>query len=193
MKTILNTLKSRFTTFARDDSRGSVSVEAALIFPVVMWALLAMFVFFEGYRQSGINHKAANTIADMYSRETMAITPLYVDNTKDLFDIMSEANSDTRVRISVIKWSKRKNRYEVDWSEVRGGSINTMSDSTVAMVSDKLPTLPPEERVILVETWSTFTPLFNIGMDPVEIRTFVFTRLRFAPQLPFCRSGNCEV
>ena len=192
MTRYLNKLKSQLARF-RDDTRGSVSVEAVLIFPLVMWSLLAMFVFFEGYRQSGISHKAANTIADMYSRETMAITPTYVDNTKAMFDILAEATTNTKIRVSVVKWSKRKNKYLVEWSESRGGAVTALSDGDLILLADKLPTLPPEERVVLIETWNTFEPLFNIGMDDVEIHTFVFTRLRFAPQLPFCSTGVCEV
>ena len=173
----------------RDDTRASVSVEAALIFPVVMWALLAMFVFFEGFRQSAINHKAANTIADMYSRETENITPTYINNTKALFDLMAEANGETKIRVSVVKWAKRRNEYLVNWSKAKGAWIQGLTNADLLLMQDSLPTLPNQERIIIVETWSTYTPLFKIGLDPVELRSFVFTRLRFAPQLKFC--GKC--
>lgn len=183
------TLKRRLGTFFRDDTRGSVAVEAAMIFPMVIWALLAMFVFFEGYRQSAINQKAANTIADMYSRETENITPTYINNTKELFDLLAEANGETKIRISVVKWAKRRDAYRVNWSKARGAGLSGLTNDDLVLMEGSLPTLPNQERIVLVETWSSYTPLFNIGMDDVVLRTFVFTRLRFAPQLRFC--GSC--
>lgn len=169
----------------RDDTSGTVAVEAAIIFPVVMWCLLATFVFFEGYRQTAINHKAASTLADMYSRETASITSTYVDNTKQLFDLLAEANGETKIRVSVVKWSERQNQYQVDWSKSRGMGTSELTTSDLQQMVVKLPTLPAEERIILIETWSTYSPIFKIGMEPTTISTFVFTRLRFAPQLRY--------
>lgn len=189
MRYFISRINARPRAFG-DDTRASVSVEAALIFPMVMWSLLATFVFFEGYRQSAINHKAASTIADMYSRETANITPTYVDNTKALFDYLAEANGDTKIRVSVIRWVKRRNAYRVDWSKKRGSNIVKLTTADLVAMEDDLPTLPNQERIVLIETWSTYEPLFNIGMDDVELHSFVFTRLRFAPQLRFC--GTCS-
>jgi hypothetical protein len=182
---MLNALISRLKSF-RDDTRGTVAVEAAVIFPFIMWTFLAMFVFFDGYRQTAINHKAANTIADMMSRESDSITNTYIDNTRELFNILADTPSNLRLRISVIKWTKRHQNYRVVWSKTRGESVSPLTHDDVGNWDNKLPVVPNQERIILVETWSTYNAPFNIGMDPVEINTFVFTRLRFSPQLRFC-------
>lgn len=170
----------------RDETRGTVAVEAAIIFPMVLWGLLGTFVYFEGYRQASINTKAANTIADMLSRETSDITPTYVDNTKDLFDHLAQTNDATKIRLSVVRWSDYHESFRVDWSQERGSGLTSLSHDDILGWESKLPQVPNQERVVLVETWSTYTPLFKIGMDPVEIRSFIFTRLRFSPQLKFC-------
>lgn len=170
----------------RDETRGTVAVEAAIIFPMVLWGLLGTFVYFEGYRQASINTKAANTIADMLSRETNDITPTYIDNTKDLYEHLSQAGDATKIRLSVLRWAGKPKTFRVDWSEVRGSGLVSLTSKDVGDWSDRLPAMHDQERVILVETWSTYTPLFKIGMDPVEIRSFIFTRLRFSPQLKFC-------
>ena len=52
------------------DEKGSFSVEAILMFPMLVWAFMAMYVFFEGLRESNINLKATYTVADLLSRET---------------------------------------------------------------------------------------------------------------------------
>ena len=184
---MLENLKLHLKAF-RDNDRGTVAVEAVVIFPMVMWAFLAMFVYFEGYRQTAINHKAANTIADMLSRETANITPTYVNNTKELFDLLAEANGDTKIRLSVIKWAKRHDSFRVNWSKAKGQGISGLTNDDVANMTGKLPEVPNQERMVLVETWSTYKPLFRIGMENTVINTFVFTRLRFAPQLKFSSS-----
>jgi Flp pilus assembly protein TadG len=181
---MFDTLKQRLKAF-RNDQEGTVAVEAAVIFPMVMWTFLAMFVFFEGYRQTAINHKAANTIADMLSRETANITPTYINNTKALFDLLAQANGDTKIRVSVIKWARRHDAFRVNWSKVRGNGVTALTHDDLIPLEAKLPTVPNQERMVLIETWSTYEPLFNIGMDDTVINTFVFTRLRFAPQLRF--------
>ncbi|WP_322866550.1 TadE/TadG family type IV pilus assembly protein [Aquicoccus sp. G2-2] len=177
-------LKLAYIAF-RDDVRGTVAVEAAIIFPMLMWAFLSMFVFFEGFRQSSINDKAANTIADMLSRETENITPTYINNTKELFDLLAEADADSKIRISVIKWVKKKDEYKIVWSKAKGAGLSKLQTEDVKDWTTKLPTVPNQERIVLVETWSTYEPLFNVGLDPVVLKSFVFTRLRFAPQLRF--------
>ena len=45
--------------------------------------------------------------------------------------------------------------------------------------------MPDNERVILVETWSTYSPLFEVGLDQSDIYNFIFTSPRFAPLLPW--------
>ncbi|MCF3593322.1 pilus assembly protein [Rhodobacteraceae bacterium LMO-12] len=181
---MLKTFKMRLAAF-RDDCEGVVAVEAVMIFPMVMWAFMAMFVFFEGYRQTSISHKAANTIADMLSRETADITETYIDNTKDLFDLLAQATNDTKIRVSVVKWADRHDSFRVEWSKTRGSGITNLSNDDMVEMESKLPTVPNQERMVLVETWSTFEPSLKVGLDDQEIKTFVFTRLRFAPQLKF--------
>ena len=185
---MFETLKRRLRAF-RDATDGVVAVEAIVMLPVLLWAFLAMYVFFEGYRQTAINHKAANTLADMFSRETENITPTYIDNTKKLFDTLAQANGDTKIRVSVIKWSNRHGAFRSEWSQVRGGGISSLAHADLVPMESRLPTVPDQERMVLVETWSTFEPLFNIGMDPTVINSFVFTRLRFAPQLKYSNAG----
>lgn len=185
---ILTPIGRRLKQFFAEDEQGTVAVEAAVIFPFLMWAFLAMFVFFDGYRQTSINHKAAYTVADMLSRETEDVTPAYVQNVKQLFDVLAENPDNTRIRLSVVRWQSNQNRFLVEWSETAGNGSAPLTNSDIQNWNDKLPSVPNQERVVLVESWSTYSAPFNIGMDDVDINTFIFTRLRFAPQLkcPAC-------
>jgi hypothetical protein len=179
LKTILKKLR-RFNS----DTSGNVSVEFVLAMPFVFWAFMGVYVFFDGYRQSSVNLKAAYTISDLISRETTELNDNYIDSMQSLLQVMTRATSSVKMRVSVLRWDQDEERYYVDWSENRGyPAVHT--DQTVQQIEDDLPIMPDNERVILVETRNVFVPLFNVGMENKNLDNFVFTRPRFAPQVAY--------
>ncbi|MCR9126817.1 MAG: pilus assembly protein [Rhodobacteraceae bacterium] len=166
----------------RRDERGSVTVEFVMIMPLLFWGYGASYVFFDAYRQDTINLKAAYTVGDLVSRETQAINDQYIDSMYQLTRILTRTNSPMSMRISVVRWDADDEEYTLDWSSARGG-IDALTDANLTSLTDRLPTMPDEERVILVETWNTWSPPFTVGMEVMSIDNFVFTRPRFAPQV----------
>jgi Flp pilus assembly protein TadG len=112
-------LLSRLRRF-RNDTTGSMSIEFVLAMPVLFWAFAASFVFFDGYRQSAVNLKAAYTISDLISRETDAINNTYMDSMKNVLNLLVRPSSVTALRVTVVRWDAADNRYYVDWSSDRG-------------------------------------------------------------------------
>lgn len=168
----------------RRDTTGSVSIEFVLVMPVLFWAFMAMYVFFDGYRQSTINLKTAYTISDLVSRETAAINDEYVDSMHDLMKVLTRSSSASTLRITVARWDAGDDRFYRDWSAARGFGISPLSDADMLDIAEMLPFMPDNERVILVETTNTFVPAFDgVGLDITSLRNFVFTRPRFAPQV----------
>lgn len=185
---LINRLKSRVRAFWEDTS-GVVTLEFALAMPILFWSFMASYVFFDGYRQSAINLKAAYTISDLISRETEEINDDYIDSMVTLMEMMTRTPSDVDVRISVIRWDEDDDRYYLDWSANRG-FLNELTDNNIADIEDQLPTMPDNERVILVETRNTFVPLFNVGLDDIYLDNFVFVRPRFVSQVVFEGMNN---
>jgi len=181
MMNLVSEIKERIRVF-RDDSDASVSVEFVLAMPMLFWAFMASSVYFDGYRQSAINLKAAYTIGDLISRETESINNAYLDSMYTLHQMLTRATSATTLRVTVVHWDEDDDRFYLDWSQTRG-SVGPLTSNEVLLLTDKLPTMPNAERVILVETTNSFTPFFDIGMDIVSLDNFVFTRPRFAPQV----------
>lgn len=183
---LINKLISRLKAFAAE-TKGSVSVEFILMIPVLFWAYMAIYVYFDGYRQSAVNLKATYTISDLISRETEIITDQYVDSMHALMEVMTLSDSPTSLRITVIRWSEADDRYYVDWS-VNRGYATAMDDINIGDIKTRLPVMPDNERVILVETVNTFIPVFKIGMENKQLENFVFSRPRFAPQVLYSAS-----
>lgn len=183
---LIKSLIARLRAFGAD-TRGSISVEFVLVMPFLFWAFMATYVYFDGYRQSAVNLKAAYTISDLISRETETINDDYIDSMYKLMQLLTRSTSSVSLRITVIRWDEDDDRYYVDWSTNRGYPTN-LTNATIADIEAKLPVMPDNERVILVETINKFVPLFNVGMDDKDLENFVFTRPRFAPQVVYSAS-----
>lgn len=182
MKLVSNCLN--FLRRFKRDTRGSGTVEFAIICPILFWAYSANYVFFDGYRQSAINLKAAYTVGDLISRETQIITPDYIDSMYSLSQLLTRAESPMSMRITVIRWDEEDDQYYLDWSQARG-TVVELQQADIVDLAERLPVMPDEERVIVVETWNTWTPVVWTGMRERQLDNFIFTRPRFAPQVVF--------
>lgn len=168
--------------FARNES-GSISVEAMLIFPILLWCYLGTFVFFDAYRSQSTNLKAAYTIGDTLSRETGYVTPAYLDSLSALHRfLVDEDNSLARLRVTVYRFQQSDNSYRVRWSRTRGGGME-LADAELATLRLNLPVMPDGEIAILVETWVGYRPSYSVGLEDFIFNDLVVTRPRFAGQL----------
>ena len=172
------TLLKRF----RDDTTGAVTLEFVLVMPFLFWAFMATYVFFDGYRQSSLNLKAANTIGDVLSRETNGVNDAYIDSMHEMLKLMVRAETELTLRVSVLRWDADDERYYVDWSTVRNRET-ALDDDMVQDIAHRLPAMPDGDRVILVETSNRFVPLLNVGLGEQQLTNFVYTRPRFAPRV----------
>ena len=164
--------------------RGSVTVEFVIMKPLIFWAFMALFVFFDGYRQSSINLKAAYTISDILSRETDVVDDEYIDTMQSLFKFLTRDGSEASLRVSVVRWDNNDERYYVDWSQVRDWSGETAwTDGSISQIESRLPVMAHMQRAILVETRNTYSPIFKVGLGEQELKNFVFSSPRFAPQV----------
>lgn len=178
LKTIIKTRLSAFW----EDTRGSVSVEFVLAMPILFWAFLASYVFFDGYRQSAVNLRAAYTIADLISRETEPLTPDFMESMRKLHVLLTrDFSHKNNLRVTIVRWDEDDDRYYRDWSKAKGAGVVPLTDADLLNLETKLPTMPDAERVIVVETTNNFTPVFNVGLEEMALKNFVFTRPRFAP------------
>lgn len=180
-------LTNALTFLKRDFWRredGTVAVEAMLVMPIMFWAFLSMFAIHDAFRAYGIHQKAAYSIGDAISRETVPIDDEYFDGVRDMFEYLAHSKGQTDMRISQIWYDEGEDAYKVDWSEKRG-VIQQLTDPDVQNWHHKLPVMPDNERVVLLETWSTYDPPFETGLTNDEIRTYVFTRPRYAPRVCF--------
>lgn len=179
-------LKSTLRTILRCEflrrEDGTIAIEAMIVMPLLFWTYLSMFSIFDAFRMYSINQKAAYTIGDAISRETVPIDGQYLDGAQNLFEYLSRAQGKSSIRVSSVWYDASADEYHSDWSQVRG-TVDALADADVKYWHEKLPVLPDNDRLVLVETWSEYDPPFNTGLEERQIRNFVFTRPRYAPRV----------
>lgn len=185
---MLKALRTKLRRFARDTS-GQASIELAIFTPLLLSLLAAGYVYFDAYRQKAVNINAAYTISDALSRETEHINPSYMDGLHEMLEFLTHSNDQVGLRVTTVRWDDNNDEYRIDWSQTRGPLYPLKDRDINDALSDHLPTLLHNERVIVVETSTTYEPIFAVpGLDETELYNFAFTRPRFAPQLVWADS-----
>ena len=175
---------SLFRRFSRNEN-GSLSIEAVLALPLLVWAITATFVFWDAFKTLNISQKATYTVADMLSRETQAIDGNYLTAMHELFDYLNTSPGDNAIRVSVIRMTQDPNTnvktYELVWSQGVGGITGyTILDQRVL---DRLPDMSAGDQLIFVESEQEWSPAFTVGLASYRFREVAISRPRFAPQL----------
>ncbi len=164
------------------DNQGSYSVETILLLPMLAWAILAFFSYFDGLRLANVNIKAAHTISDVLSRETAPVDDTYIDGADRLLTFLINRPYQISMRISVFKYDGPNQNFDLVWSKSRGDQA-ALTAGTLGGVTQRLPITANGDSIIVVETWMDYQPPFVMGLTATTLYNFVVTSPRFAPQL----------
>jgi Flp pilus assembly protein TadG len=199
----LRFLSRKLADFARDE-RGTLLAEFVIVFPLLIWAFLGIFLFWDVYRAINLAQKASFTLADNLSRADKDVTTANIDGLAKLLAYLSEADAadgeTVRLRVSSLKWNKTSSTHEVAWSYAANtGTTKSMPKLTtggIPAIKDQLPTLTEFETVLLIETEVDFVPAFTggnvggytMGVGSRTFTEFVVIRPRFIPKV--CLQGT---
>ncbi len=164
---------------------GAITVDALIVLPVVIWAVMATFVFFDAFRVKTFSQKAAYSVADALSRETDPVDEDYILGINQMHDFLARTRNATMMRVSSIGRQGPDDDFVVIWSVPATGATPLTSATVNATLAERLPDFPQGETIIYVETQINYLPLFRIGLPQMNFRQAVATRPRFAPQIPF--------
>ena len=191
------TIKALLRKFRRDNE-GYVTIEVMFMLPVLFVLFGAAWVYFDVFRQQSVNQKANYAIGDMLSRETEEIDDTFIDNSFKLFGVLTKNVTEpdeltgrygADLRISVVEYNANNRRYSVVWSAARG-DYEELNRNDAENYANRLPNMANNGQVIMVESREDYYPVFNVGLDPLELKTYSFTHPRYAPQVLFARQQN---
>jgi Flp pilus assembly protein TadG len=177
------------------NQRGSAIIEFVIVFPLLIWAFIGIFLFWDAFRAINLAQKSSFIVADNLSRRTTAVTPAYIDGLADLLAYLSEvqatAGEGVRLRVSSIGWDAAGNRHTVAWSYSADNAMTVLSNPMPAAVVAQLPTLTAFETVLLIESQVGYVPAlaggnvgpFTLGVGARTFTEFVVIRPRFIPRV----------
>lgn len=186
MRHLLNAPRALSAAVRRfaEDTRATITVETVLMLPLLTFWYVAGFVYFDVFRVNNINEKAAYTVADMLSRQTDPVDAAYIDGLNQVFDYLIQNEGQTRIRVTGVQYETDDDTYHAIWSyATRSGEAH--NTERLALLRAGLPVMSDAEMVILVETFTDYSPVFNVGISDQTFRTFIVTRPRFAPLAQF--------
>lgn len=180
---LLSDLRLRLRFFL-EDVRGSMAAEAMIILPLLIWWYVASFQFFDAFREKNVNLKAAYTLADMISRETATLDKNYMEGLNLVFDYLTNSSDPTWIRVSSIEWDDEDKEFAIGWSYATK-SKPKHTNSSIQNEAHQIPAMAVGDTAILVETFSNYKPIFNIGLEQQWYDTFIVTRPRFTSKINF--------
>ena len=186
---IASGIRNRISFLRRSES-GTLSVEAVLVLPMLLFAYLGMYVFFEGLRERNINLKAAYTVGDLLSRETNLIDMDYLNGMNGVFGWLTRTGNEVAMRVTVVRYDEEDDKHVMVWSRGVSGKPDLEQGDIEVIVTPHVPILADADSAIVVETWATYQPLFNAGLETTELYNIIVTPPRFTDQLMLVGIGD---
>ncbi|WP_282118797.1 TadE/TadG family type IV pilus assembly protein [Ruegeria atlantica] len=184
MTRLYSCLRRALGTFVRRES-GSLTVESALLAPMLVWSVVMTYGYFDGFRESTANLKAAFTVSDLISREAEnEITDTYASSMYVIFNRMVRDNTPLKMRLSLVRYNAEDDLHIVEWS-THCGFTGTWNNGNVKPLADTLPAMADLDTLIVVETSKDYDPPINTDWlaSPHKFDNVVFTRPRFVPTI----------
>lgn len=178
----LKFLKSSLARFARREE-GTIMAETVIILPMMLWSFLALFVYWDSFRSMNTTQKASYTIADMISREMVAVNDAYITGMRNVMQYMLDQGEVPRIRVTSVSYSLANNRFEVRWSRSPSNALPILTTTSLQSLASRIPAMSDGDHVIIVETKVDYKPSFNVGVEDTVLEQFIVTRPRFVPRI----------
>jgi Flp pilus assembly protein TadG len=175
-------IPSALRRHARSES-GALTVEALIMFPLLVWAYTAMFVFWDAYKAENLTMRAAYTVADMISRETLDITAGYIDGANSIYAFLGGTSTDNDLRVSVVTMGRNANdelELQLMWSYATG---EWGAHVNVNALEPRVPIIAEGAQLIVVEARTGWEPAFNVGLPARDLYDLVVAVPRYDPQV----------
>lgn len=193
----MHALKHRFSSFLRDES-GLILVEGLIMLPLLIWALVAMFIYWDVFRTINVSQKTAYSVADLLSRQRTDISLNFANGLQKVVDFLSPGGHPVKMRITSFECKSSSGPVEEQICNGTRGTYrllfsfspdNKVSKLTETNIQDwkgvKIPTMVHNESVFVVETQVDYKAQLPvallgllIGVEDQSFGEFIVTRPR---------------
>lgn len=185
----------KIRAFGREEG-GSIVLETVVMLPLLIWALLAMIVYWDAFRAVNRLDKATYALADTLSRQQAPVANTTVDRWDDFVGYMMNNAYTAQVRVTSYRWVPANNRFEVLWSRSPGNLRPQLTTATMQPLAIRLPMMAATEYGILTETWVAYEPPLSVPfMGAVQIQNMTLEKFTPTPTRfsPLCVEGMLPV
>ncbi|MFN3992249.1 MAG: TadE/TadG family type IV pilus assembly protein [Tabrizicola flagellatus] len=189
----MSSLKHRFRSFLREED-GLVLAEGLLMLPLVVWALVAMFIYWDVFRTINVTQKAAYGVADLLSRQRDTISTNFANGLQNVMDFLTPGGHPVKMRITSLECqgangggcTATNGTYRLLFSFSPGGKVQPLTQADIQLWKGvKIPVLNNLESVYVVETSVEFKAQlqtaiagFMVGVEDATYGQFIVTKPR---------------
>ncbi|MFO1201588.1 MAG: hypothetical protein U1E58_03005 [Tabrizicola sp.] len=193
----MRAFKNRLTRFLRDED-GLILVEGLIMLPLLVWALVAMFIYWDVFRTINVTQKTAYSVADLLSRQRTTISTNFAEGLQKVVDFLTPGGHPVKIRITSLECNSptgavadqicnnSKGSFTLLFSFSPQNKVNKLTQADIqAWKGTKVPTLVHGESVFIVETevdYKAQLPMallgLLIGVEDQKFGDFIVTRPR---------------
>ena len=187
-------MRNELQTFLNSED-GSLSLETAIVFPLLLWVFGATFLFWDLYHTKAVSQRAAFTVADALSRVSV-VDAAYMDGLMNIHNYLLQGRNAQRMRISTIGVTQSTElatdqTFCTVWS-YSPSNMPVMDDTLLNSMKDRIPNMRYGTVAIVVEAQVGWIPFLWVGIGPTSMDNFVVTRPRYDPQLVYIDGGGVQ-
>jgi hypothetical protein len=172
------------------DSEAAVAFETVILTPILIWAYMGSFVFFDAYRTYNTSVKATYMVADMLSRQTQTVQPTDIQGMANIVNTIIRGARDVEMRVSQV--GMICGDYRVEWSAGVNGAAR-LFNAGIDGIRGQLPTMPEGERIVIVESFIMYEAPFDIGLTVARFDNFTISRPRYAGRVSYANEDTTPV
>ncbi len=172
---------------------GTFSVETVIVFPLLIWALTAVLVFWDGYKVNNNAISGTYTVADLVSRQIAPVDDDFIDGLDKLYTRIVQNRHANDVRVTVVRMNQGADPsvdppiLQLVWSQ---GTEGLPRRDNIADVRNRVPLMAVGTSMVMVETRSVWIPPLSWEIDGkwigrIDFGNVSFTSPRFVPQVKY--------
>lgn len=193
----------------RDQEDGLVMTEFLIMLPLLIWAFIALFVYWDAFRAVNSAQKAAYSVSDLISRQNEVNTS-FINGMQTVTEYLVTDSPSVRIRITSVKYKEENDSLHVLFSRSPGDKMTPLTNADIndAEFRERIPLMADQDSVVVVETEVDYMPggwyvrklhtdgeghqvvvlNFDVGIPFSTFRNFVVTRPRYHT-LQVCFTG----